>query len=377
MLSSLRRCLLPLTLRSPWPSRFLSRFCGCRRLGAVIAGAWAAQKGIALLRARSWLTQAPTRCVLKVMDSPLKAAGLGGIVSQAKPKDVSPEQLAEEERVRRAKYTEPEVEDADSMPESLPARPMLLSASLGGSAFDGQVVGHVTTGSGNSRHVQQLEGSDVARGAGLEGDEGDASGDEQGEKGLLKPRRKFTHTRFPLALASGRQGLNTHGRHPDVDVNGPEVSRPHLLVASTAMAGAEGTAGEQEDSAENSEAGDTSVGPVKAEQVKLTHAKRLIKAKEGIVPLSVPDPALEEGDVKQAEHGKTCKAPSVEMVESSHVESIDVLAVAAAESVLEASAKAAVLLRAVAAGILHLRPRLVFPSRSFPFGLDEPCSLGL
>ena len=146
---------------------------------------------------------------------------------------------------------------------------------------------------------------------------------------MLKPRRKFTHTRFPLALASGRQGLNTHGRHPDVDVNGPEVSRPHLLVASTAMAGADGTTGEQEDSAENSEAGDTSVGPVKAEQVKLTHAKRLIKAKEGIVPLSVPDPALEEGDVKQAEHGKTSKAPSVEMVESSHVESIDVLAVAA------------------------------------------------
>lgn len=310
------------------------------------------------------------------MDSPLKAAGLGGIVSQAKPKDVRPEQLAEEERVRRAKYTEPEVEDADSMPESLPARPMLLSASLGGSAFDGQAVGHVTTGSGNSRHGQQLEGSDVARGAGLEVDEGDASGDEQGEKGLLKPRRKFTHTRFPLALASGRQGLNTHGRHPHVDVNGPEVSRPHLLVASTAMAGAEGTAGEEEDSAE-SEAGDTSVGPVKAEQAKLTHTKRLIKAKEDIVTLSVPDPALEEGGVKQAEHGKTSKAPGVEMTESSHVESINVLAVAAAESVLEASAKAAVLLRAVAAGILHLRPRLVFPSGSFHCGLDGPCSLGL
>ena len=310
------------------------------------------------------------------MDSPLKAAGLGGIVSQAKPKDVRPEQLAEEERVRRAKYTEPEVEDADSMPESLPARPMLLSASLGGSAFDGQVVGHVTPGSGDSRHGQQLEGSDVACGAGLEVDEGDASGDEQGEKGLLKPRRKFTHTRFPLALASGRQGLNTHGKHPDVDVNGPEVSRPHLLVASTAMAGAEGTAGEEEDSAE-SEAGDTSVGPVKAEQAKLTHTKRLIKAKEDIVPLSVPDPALEEGGVKQAEHGKTSKAPGVEMTESSHVESINVLAVAAAESVLEASAKAAVLLRAVAAGILHLRPRLVFPSGSFHCGLDEPCSLGL
>ena len=65
------------------------------------------------------------------------------------------------------------------------------------------------------------------------------------------------------------------------------------------------------------------------------------------------------------------------MVESSHVESIDVLAVAAAESVLEASAKAAVLLRAVAAGILHLRPRLVFPSGSFHCGLDGPCSLGL
>ena len=328
-----------------------------------------------LLRARSWLTQAPTRCVSKVMGAPLKAAGLGGIVSQAKPKDVRPEQVAEEEHVRRAKYTEPELEDADSMPESLPARPMLLPASLGGSAFDGQVVGHVTTGSRNSRHGQQLEGSNVARGAGLEVDEGDASGDEQGEKRLLKPRRKFTQTRFPLALASGRQGLNTRVRHPDVDANGPEVSRPHLVLASTA--GAEGTAGEEEHSAEKSEAGDTSVGPVKAEQAKLTHTKRLIKAREGIVPLSVPDTALEEGGVKHAEHGNTSTAPGVEMIESSHVESIDVAAVAAAESVLEASAKAAVLLRAVAAGILHLRPCKFFSSESFPFGLDEPCSLGL
>ena len=131
----------------------------------------------------------------EVISTPDKAAGLGAVGRDRRslaqrlatpPSSNSSTPAKTLKTSSRIAYQDGHVEDADSMPDSAPER-------LEGAPARELLLGAETPGSSQRAHVKSADVQIVAAAGAVT--EAVLSGDEAQERGLLKPRRKFTKTK--------------------------------------------------------------------------------------------------------------------------------------------------------------------------------------
>jgi len=163
----------------------------------------------------------------EVTSTPDKAAGLGIVsrdqrsLAQWLGNRQSPIKTAKTSI--RVRYQEADVEDADCMPDSAPERSPVCVLSMGSQRSERQhSERHHAHIASNNVQTAMHSAPRASAGAAEEDGEAEASGEEEQEKKLLRPRRKFTKTQAISVVA------NTGPQSPEASAQVPLMSSSTL-----------------------------------------------------------------------------------------------------------------------------------------------------
>jgi len=195
------------------------------------------------------------RLLGEVISTPHKAAGVGAVsggsmsndrrsLAQRLASPQHPDSLASQRKVGtrdRDRYPNVEVEDADSMPDSAPERPDAPRLVL-------QVQKALTRNPVHSRATDagigvQIAAGDVHGGGAGRDLEQAGSEDEEGERKLLKPRRKFTKTKAQsMLIAASVNSLEDDDKRLAQCADTPSIAQGETAVEGELSADGAGKA---------------------------------------------------------------------------------------------------------------------------------------